>query len=115
MDGKLIRSFISEQRVKIVDDLRWMQANKISINMLLEYIKETKKALGSSCNSEYIKSVMRKNKEGIIVTLQELEQKQRKLKYEIKMYSRCIAMARTNRKSKKHGLEAKNGESNSEA
>ena len=42
MDGKLIRSFISEQQVKIVDDLRWIQANKISINMLLEYIKETK-------------------------------------------------------------------------
>jgi len=109
MDGKLIRSFISEQQVKIVDDLRWIQANKISINMLLEYIKETKEALGASCNSSYIKSVMRKNKESVITTLRELEQKQRKLKYEIKMYSRCIAMARTVRTTKKHGLEAKNG------
>ena len=113
MDGKLIRSFISEQQIKIVDDLRWIQANKISINMLLEYIKETKKALGASCNSAYIKSVMRKNKEGIIVTLQELEQKQRKLKYFVKMYSRCIAMARTVRTKKKHGLEDKDVKSNS--
>lgn len=115
MDGKLMRSFISEQQIKVVDNLRWIQANKISINMLLEYIKETKKSLGSSCNSAYIKSVMRKNKEDIVITLRELEQKQRKLKYDIKMYSRCIAMARTVRTKKKHGLEAKDGESNSKA
>lgn len=115
MEGKIIRSFISEQQCNVIQCLRLMSDNKEKINQLLYCIKEYKKALGFSCNSDCIKSIIRDNLKRIRETLKEFEEEQRKHKYCVKMYSRSIAMARCVRTKKKHGKEAKDGESNSKA
>lgn len=105
MEGKIIRSFISEQQCNVIQCLRLMSDNKKKINQLLYYIREYKNALGFSCNSDCIKSVIRDNLKSIRETLKEYEAEQRRHKYRVKMYSRGIAMARFVRTKKKHGKE----------